>query len=128
MGVFKNGRGILVTRGWFWNCRVDTPLQAMGVSDNKVVELRQDYVMIYCVKSFLKQKVTKNSRNIVAVVKCMSDLLSYSYKRMVSWVKFPESKRIFIVAIACFSRNIFNLKWMSFSINFLIFNSNEIGQ
>ena len=65
----------------------------MGVSDNKVVELRQDYVMIYCVKSFLKQKVKKNSRNIVAVVKCMSDLLSYSYKHMVSWVKFPESKR-----------------------------------
>ena len=127
-GILKNGRGIIVTRGWFWNCGVDTPWRAMGVSDNKVVELRQDCIMIYCVKSFLKQKVKKNSRNVVVVVKCMSDLLSYSYKHMVSWVKFPESKLIFIMAIVCFSRNIFSLKWMSFSINFPIFNINEIGQ
>ena len=48
-----------------------------GVSDTVVVELRQEYVMIYCIKSFLKVK--KNSTHIVVVVKYMSDFLSFSY-------------------------------------------------
>ena len=47
------------------------------------------FVRIYCIKTFLRVK--ENSTDILVVVKCMSDFLSYGYYCTVSFPEFKES-------------------------------------